>query len=88
MARSFPLEEGGSATGVLITDRCHGPGGDGGGLLLFPFEEQSNNEQMDQIKASNVAGFALFAARILSRASSAHPAASAGRICLPDKDHL
>jgi hypothetical protein len=65
MARSFPLEEGGSATGVLITDRCHGPGGDGGGLLLFPFEEQSNNEQMDQIKASNVAGFALFAARDL-----------------------
>jgi hypothetical protein len=27
-ARSFPLEEGGSATGVLITDECQGPCGD------------------------------------------------------------
>ena len=29
MARSSPLEEGGSATGVLITDRSHVPGCDG-----------------------------------------------------------
>jgi hypothetical protein len=28
-AAPIPLEEGGSATGVLITDDCHGPGGDG-----------------------------------------------------------
>jgi hypothetical protein len=28
MARSFPLEEGGSATGDLITDKSHVPGGD------------------------------------------------------------
>jgi hypothetical protein len=27
-ARSFPSEEGGSAIGVLITDKCHLPGGD------------------------------------------------------------
>jgi hypothetical protein len=27
-ARSFPFEEGGSATGVLITDRSQGPRGD------------------------------------------------------------
>jgi hypothetical protein len=25
MARSFPFEEGGSATGVLITDESHDP---------------------------------------------------------------
>jgi hypothetical protein len=28
MARSFPMEEGGSATGVLITDNCQQPCGD------------------------------------------------------------
>lgn len=28
------VEEGGSATGVLITDKCHGPGGDGESLRL------------------------------------------------------
>ena len=67
MARSFPLEEGGSATGVLITDGCHGPGGDRATLLLFSFEEQSNNEQMYQIKGNNEAGFALLSARPISQ---------------------
>jgi hypothetical protein len=31
---SIPLEEGGSAMGVLITDDCHGPGGDGFSVYL------------------------------------------------------
>jgi len=29
-AHPFQSEEGESATGVLITDKSHGPGGDGG----------------------------------------------------------
>jgi len=40
MGRSIPCEEGGSATGVLITDKSHGPGGDGsqrGSLCLGPY---------------------------------------------------
>jgi hypothetical protein len=53
MARSFPLGEGGSATGVLITDRCQGPGCDDGGVHLFSYEEQSTSEQMDQKKGNN-----------------------------------
>jgi hypothetical protein len=32
MARSFPLEEGGSANDVLITDESHDPGCDEGGV--------------------------------------------------------
>jgi hypothetical protein len=42
-ARSSPSEEGGSATGVLITDECHGPCGDGLDHLLALVGSQASN---------------------------------------------
>lgn len=49
MARSIPLEEGGSAAGDLITDECHGRGGDGltvylsGGIASYLFQAFCRN---------------------------------------------
>ena len=43
MARSFPLEEGGSAIGVLITDMSHEPGCDTGSMRLLHASEQSTS---------------------------------------------
>jgi hypothetical protein len=71
MARSFPLGEGGSATGVLITDRCQGPGGDDGGVHLFSYEEQSTSEQRIK-KGEQRAWFALLLRRHLKFQACVH----------------
>jgi len=44
MAHSFPPEEGGSAIGVLITDRSQGLGGDTKSMRLSGATEQSTSE--------------------------------------------